>query len=315
MRISAKYLFEKAYGKFCIPAINISNPEQVHGLFSTSQKFQAPFIIQTTPAAREYAHPTMLLNYIKAAAEIYPDVVYAVHIDHGFESHIHDAISSGEYTSVMIDASHDPLEKNIERTKEIIALAHPKNISVEAELGVLSGIEDDLDINEENALYTDPSDVEYFVKNTNCDSLAVAVGTSHGAYKFSGGKGLRFDLLEEIQTKLPKFPIVLHGASTIDLEEVRRINNAGGGLQNNAKGISEEEVKRAIAYGVCKLNIATDLRLLWLRIFREFFRDNNGEWDHLKPGKQYMQELEHLLEQKFTMLGNKGKAHLYKYRV
>ena len=312
MRISAKYLFEKAYGKFCIPAINISNPEQVHGLFSTSQKFQAPFIIQTTPAAREYAHPTMLLNYIKAAAEIYPDVVYAVHIDHGFESHIHDAISSGEYTSVMIDASHDPLEKNIERTKEIIALAHPKNISVEAELGVLSGIEDDLDINEENALYTDPSDVEYFVKNTNCDSLAVAVGTSHGAYKFSGGKGLRFDLLEEIQTKLPKFPIVLHGASTIDLEEVRRINNAGGGLQNNAKGISEEEVKRAIAYGVCKLNIATDLRLLWLRIFREFFRDNNGEWDHLKPGKQYMQELEHLLEQKFTMLGNKGKAHLYK---
>ena len=312
MRISAKYLFEKAYGKFCIPAINISNPEQVHGLFSGSQKFQAPFIIQTTPAAREYAHPTMLLNYIKAAAEIYPDVVYAVHIDHGFESHIHDAISSGEYTSVMIDASHDPLEKNIERTKEIIALAHPKNISVEAELGVLSGIEDDLDINEENALYTDPSDVEYFVKNTNCDSLAVAVGTSHGAYKFSGGKGLRFDLLEEIQTKLPKFPIVLHGASTIDLEEVRRINNAGGGLQNNAKGISEEEVKRAIAYGVCKLNIATDLRLLWLRIFREFFRDHNGEWDHLKPGKQYMQELEHLLEQKFTMLGNKGKAHLYK---
>ena len=312
MRISAKYLFEKAYGKFCIPAINISNPEQVHGLFSTSQKFQAPFIIQTTPAAREYAHPTMLLNYIKAAAEIYPDVVYAVHIDHGFESHIHDAISSGEYTSVMIDASHDPLEKNIERTKEIIALAHPKNISVEAELGVLSGIEDDLDINEENALYTDPSDVEYFVKNTNCDSLAVAVGTSHGAYKFSGGKGLRFDLLEEIQTKLPKFPIVLHGASTIDLEEVRRINNAGGGLQNKAKGVSEEEVKRAIAYGVCKLNIATDLRLLWLRIFREFFRDHNGEWDHLKPGKQYMQELEHLLEQKFTMLGNKGKAHLYK---
>ncbi len=312
MRISAKYLFEKAYGKFCIPAINISNPEQVHGLFSTSQKFQAPFIIQTTPAAREYAHPTMLLNYIKAAAEIYPDVVYAVHIDHGFESHIHDAISSGEYTSVMIDASHDPLEKNIERTKEIIALAHPKNISVEAELGVLSGIEDDLDIDEENALYTDPSDVEYFVKNTNCDSLAVAVGTSHGAYKFSGGKGLRFDLLEEIQTKLPKFPIVLHGASTVDLEEVRRINNAGGGLQNNAKGVSEEEVKRAITCGVCKLNIATDLRLLWLRIFREFFRDHNGEWDHLKPGKQYMQELEHLLEQKFIMLGNKGKAYLYK---
>lgn len=312
MRVTTKYLFEKAYGKFCIPAINISNPEQVHGLFSTAQKLDAPFIVQTTPAAREYAHPKMLLNYINAAAEIYPDVVYAVHVDHGFESHIIDAINSGEYTSVMIDASHDPIEKNIERTKAIIALAHPKNISVEAELGVLSGVEDDLDIAEENALYTDPSDVDFFVKNTNCDSLAVAVGTSHGAYKFSGGNGLRFDLLEEIQKKLPKFPIVLHGASAVDLEEVKRINAAGGGLQNNAKGVSEEEVKRAIGFGVCKLNIATDLRLLWLRIFREFFRDHNGEWDHLKPGKQYMEELENLFEQKFTMLGNLNKANLYK---
>jgi len=312
VKVPAKYLFEKAYGKFCIPAINISNPEQVHGLFSAAQKFKAPFILQTTPAAREYAHPKMLLNYISAAAEIYPDVIYAVHVDHGFESHLHDAISSGAYTSVMIDASHDSIEKNIERTKAIITLAHPKNISVEAELGVLSGVEDDLDIDEANALYTNPSDVEYFVKSTNCDSLAVAVGTSHGAYKFSSGKGLRFDLLEEIQNRLPNFPIVLHGASTVDLEEVRRINEAGGGLQNNVKGVSEEEVKRAITYGVCKLNIATDLRLLWLRIFREFFRDHNGEWDHLKPGKQYMQELEYLLEQKFKMLGNIGKAHLYK---
>ena len=312
MKVPAKFLFEKAYGKFCIPAINISNPEQVHGLFSTAQKLQAPFIVQTTPAAREYAHPKMLLNYIKAAAEIYPNVVYAVHVDHGFESHIVDAINSNEYTSVMIDASHDSIEKNIERTKAVIALAHPKNISVEAELGVLSGVEDDLNIKEENALYTNPSDVEYFVKSTNCDSLAVAVGTSHGAYKFSGGKGLRFDLLEEIQNKLPRFPIVLHGASAIDLDEVKRINAAGGGLSNNAKGVSEEEVKRAITYGVCKLNIATDLRLLWVRIFREFFRDYNGEWDHLKPGKQYMQELENLLEHKFTMLGNLGKSHLYK---
>ena len=312
MKVTAKYLFETAYGKFCIPAINISNPEQVHGLFATAQKMQAPFIVQTTPAAREYAHPVMLLNYIKAAAKIYPEVLYAVHVDHGFESHLYEAIKSGEYTSVMIDASHDSIEKNIERTKAIIALAHPKNISVEAELGLLSGVEDDLDIDQENALYTNPEDVEYFVKETNCDSLAVAVGTSHGVYKFSGGKGLRFDLLEEIQNRLPQFPIVLHGASSVDLEEVKRINAAGGGLSNKAKGVSEEEIKRAITYGVCKINIATDLRLLWLRIFREFFRDHNGEWDHLKPGKQYMQELEDLLEQKFTMLGNIGKAKLYK---
>ena len=312
MKLPAKELFDKAYGKFCIPAVNISNPEQTHGLFAIAQKMQAPFIVQTTAAAREYAHPTMLLNYIKSAAQIYPDVVFAVHIDHGCENHIYSAINSGEYTSVMIDASHDKIEKNIERTKAIVAVAHPKNISVEAELGVLSGLEDDLDISEENALYTNPIDVEYFVKQTNCDSLAVAVGTSHGAYKFSGGKGMRFDLLEKIQNKVPKFPIVLHGASAIDPKEIKRINNAGGGLLNNARGITEEEVKKAITYGVCKLNIATDLRLLWVRIFREFFRDYNDEWDHLKPGKQYMKELEILFAKKFDMLGNSGKAKLYK---
>lgn len=312
MRVTSKYLFDKAYGKFCIPAINVSNPEQVHGLFSTAQKTKTPFIVQTTPAARDYAHPKMILNYIKAAAEIYPDVVYAVHIDHGMESHIINAIKSGEYTSVMIDASHDSLEKNILRTKKIVDLAHKNNISVEAELGVLSGVEDDLNIDEDNAMFTDPKDVVYFVKKTKCDSLAVAVGTSHGAYKFSGGKGLRLDLLEEIQNKLPQFPIVLHGASSIDLKEVRRINNAGGGLGENAKGISESEIRSAIYFGVCKINIATDLRLLWTRIFREFFRDENGEWDHLKPGKQYMEELEVLLEKKFRMLNAFGKARLYK---
>jgi len=311
MKVSAKYLFDKAYGKFCIPAINISNPEQVHGLFSTAQKLQAPFIVQTTPAARDYAHPKMLLNFISAAAQIYPDVVYAVHVDHGYEAHIIDAIQSNAYTSVMIDASHDALDENIKRTKAIIDIAHPKGISVEAELGVLSGVEDDLSVDEENALYTNPNDVEYFVNNTQCDSLAVAVGTSHGAYKFSGGKGLRFDLLEDIQKRVPQFPIVLHGASSIDLNEVKRINNAGGGLTNDAKGISNDEIKRAITLGVCKLNIATDLRLLWTRIFREFFRDHNGEWDHLKPGKQYMQELEGLLEQKFDTLNTIGKSKLY----
>lgn len=311
MRVPAKYLFDKAYGKFCIPAINISNPEQVHGLFAAAQKLQAPFIVQTTPVARDYAHPLMLLNYINSAAQIYPDVVYAVHVDHGVESHVYQAIDSGEYTSVMIDASHDPIEENIRRTKKVVALAHQKNISVEAELGVLSGMEDDLNVDEEMALYTNPEDVEYFVNETQCDSLAVAVGTSHGAYKFSGGNGLRFDLLEDIQKRLPGFPIVLHGASSIDLKEVQRINAAGGGLTNNTKGISEEEIKKAIDFGVCKLNIATDLRLLWTRIFREYFRDYNGEWDHLNPGKQYMEELEQLICQKFKMLNADDKAKLY----
>lgn len=312
MLVNSKKLFDVAYGKFCIPAINISNPEQVHGLFATAQKMQAPFILQTTPAAREYANPVMLLNYVKSAARIYPDVVFAVHVDHGYEEHVYDAIASGDYTSVMIDASHDPLEKNIERTKAIVNMAHAKNITVEAELGVLSGKEDDLDISEENALYTDPTEAQYFVEQTRCDCLAVAVGTSHGAYKFSGGKGLRLDLLQEIQTKLPEFPIVLHGASTIDQKEVARINAAGGGLLENAKGITEDEIRKSIGYGVCKLNIATDLRLLWTRIFREHFRDHSEDWDHLTPGKQYMEELEVLLSKKFELLGNAGKASLYK---
>lgn len=312
MKVNSSTLFEKAYGNFCIPAINISNPEQVTALFSAAQKHQAPFIVQTSPAAREYISAKMILSYVETASRIYTNVVYAVHLDHGNESHVHDAISSGQYTSVMIDASHDLLEQNIARTKKVVQQAHPKNISVEAELGVLSGVEDDLEVDEKNALFTNPNDVITFVKETNCDSLAVAVGTSHGAYKFFGGQGLRFDLLSEIQSNLPNFPIVLHGASQIDPEEIKRINSAGGNILNSAKGITDDEIKKAIGLGVCKLNIATDLRLLWTRIFREYFRDHSGEWDHLIPGKKYMDELEKLIHKKFRLLNCLNKNHLFK---
>ena len=253
----------------------------------------------------------MLLGYIKSAIDLHPNNVCAIHIDHGYESHIIDGINSGIYTSVMIDASHDPIEKNIQRTKLIVDKAHKKNISVEAELGILSGQEDDIDIDEQEAKFTNPEDVEYFVQKTNCDSLAVAVGTSHGAYKFSGGGKLRLDILRKIQERLPRFPIVLHGASTIDKNEVDRINNAGGSLKNNAKGVSDSDIKQAIKLGVCKINIATDLRLLWTRIFREFFRDSSGEWDHLKPGTKYMEELEILLEKKFKLLLCVEKNNLF----
>jgi fructose-bisphosphate aldolase class II len=312
LNVNAKTLFEKAYGNFCIPAINISNPEQATALFSIAQKHQAPFIVQTSPAAREYISAKMILSYIETASSNYPDVVYAVHLDHGNESHVHDAIVSGLYTSVMIDASHDPIEQNIARTKKVVQQAHSHNISVEAELGVLSGVEDDLEVSEKNALFTDPNDVVTFVEETHCDSLAVAVGTSHGAYKFSGGQGLRFDLLAEIQNKIPNFPIVLHGASQIDPDEIKRINNAGGNIMNSAKGITDEEIKKAIDLGVCKLNIATDLRLLWTRVFREYFRDHSGEWDHLIPGKKYMEDLEKLIHKKFTLLNCVNKNHLFK---
>jgi len=312
LKVNASTLFEKAYGNFCIPAINISNPEQVTALFSAAKKHQAPFIVQTSPAAREYISAKMILSYVETASRIYTDVVYAVHLDHGNESHVHDAIASGQYTSVMIDASHDSLEQNIARTKKVVQQAHSKNISVEAELGILSGVEDDLEVDEKNALFTDPNDVVTFVKETNCDSLAVAVGTSHGAYKFSGGQGLRFDLLSEIQSNLPNFPIVLHGASQIDPEEIKRINSAGGNILNSAKGITDDEIKKAIGLGVCKLNIATDLRLLWTRVFREYFRDHSGEWDHLIPGKKYMDELEKLIHKKFRLLNCLNKNHLFK---
>ena len=312
LKVNVNTLFEKAYGNFCIPAINISNPEQVTALFSAAQKHQAPFIVQTSPAAREYISAKMILSYVETASRIYTDVVYAVHLDHGNESHVHDAIASGQYTSVMIDASHDSLKQNIARTKKVVQQAHSKNISVEAELGILSGVEDDLEVDEKNALFTDPNDVVTFVKETNCDSLAVAVGTSHGAYKFAGGQGIRFDLLAEIQSKLPNFPIVLHGASQINPEEIKRINSAGGNILNSAKGITDDEIKKAIELGVCKLNIATDLRLLWTRVFREYFRDHSGEWDHLIPGIKYMDELEKLIHKKFRLLNCLNKNHLFK---
>ena len=269
--------------------------------------------------SKKFGVPKKTINFVFhggssekcTAIDLYPNNVCAIHIDHGYESHIIDGINSGIYTSVMIDASHDPIEKNIQRTKLIVDKAHKKNISVEAELGILSGQEDDIDVDEQEAKFTNPEDVEYFVQKTNCDSLAVAVGTSHGAYKFSGGGKLRLDILRKIQERLPRFPIVLHGASTIDKNEVDRINNAGGSLKNSAKGVSESDIKEAIKLGVCKINIATDLRLLWTRIFREFFRDSSGEWDHLKPGKKYMEELEILLEKKFKLLLCVEKNNLF----
>jgi fructose-bisphosphate aldolase, class II len=282
--------------------------EQVLGVFKAAKKFDSPVIIQTTPVARNYANPHVMAKMIKAVAEVYPDVVYALHLDHGFEDHIYDAINSEHYTSVMIDASHDPFYKNIERTKVVVEKAHAKEIAVEAELGVLSGVEDDLDVAKENSSYTQPEEVEEFVKATGCDSLAIAVGTSHGAYKFSGGQGLQFHILEEIQIRLPYFPLVLHGGSEVDPQEIRRINNAGGKLKTDSRGVSEAEMKKAISLGVCKINIATDLRILWTRIHREFFLNNPELFDPVIPGNLYMEAMQQFLEAKFELLGSVGKA-------
>ena len=226
MLVSPIALFEKCYGKFAIAALNVWSMEEILALFRAGVKADSPFIVQMTPVARNYAHGIMLVSMIKAAAKIYHKAVYAIHIDHGNEQHILDAIASGDFTSVMIDASHDPFSENVKRTKMIVEMAHKKGIAVEAELGVLSGVEDDLSVDEKNALYTQPEEVEAFVNNTGCDSLAVAIGTSHGAYKFSGGDGLQFDILREIQKRLPEFPLVLHGGSEVNIDEIQSINSA-----------------------------------------------------------------------------------------
>jgi len=283
--------------------------EQIHGLFSAAEKAKAPFIVQTTPIARNYAHPEMLISMISAASKVYPKTVFAIHLDHGTSEHAFQSIESGAYTSVMIDASHESFETNISITKEVVRKAHQKNIAIEAELGVLSGVEDDLIVEEKNKKYTHPDEVEEFVKQTNCDSLAVAVGTSHGAYKFSGAQGLQFDILEKIQEKLPEFPLVLHGGSAVNKEEIQRINAAGGQLGIDAKGVSDEELIKAIEYGVCKINIATDARLIWTRVNREFFKYSPAQFDPIIPGKSFMKAFESFNMEKFELLGSMGKAN------
>ncbi len=282
--------------------------EQVLGLFSAGERANAPFLVQITPVARNYANTRILTAMVEAASKIYPKATYAVHLDHGNEEHALDAITSNTYNSVMIDASHDEFDKNVERTKAIVLKAHKKNIAVEAELGILSGVEDDIDIDIKQARYTSSAEARSFVEQTNCDSLAVAVGTSHGAYKFSGNQRIQFDILEEIQQELPNFPIVLHGGSAVNEGEIKRINAAGGRLTENASGVVSEEIVKAIKYGVCKINIATDTRLLWTRVHREFFRDSPELFDPIIPGKQYMEAYEEFMLNKFDLFGATGKA-------
>jgi fructose-bisphosphate aldolase, class II len=302
MRVPIRKLYLQAYGKFGIGAFNVFNAEQIHGVFRGASMVNAPVIIQLTPVARDYLHPEMLESAIEAAEKIYPNVTFTVHLDHGNYDHCIKAIESGYYNSIMIDASHKQFEENILITSEIAGRAHAKGISVEAELGVLTGVEDNLSVEEKQALYTDPTQAEEFIRRTGCDSLAVAAGTSHGAYKFSGGQGLQLNILSDIQKRVPGFPLVLHGASAIPHEEVKRINNAGGKIKKDAKGTDDMELLTAIKYGVCKVNIATDMRLIWTRIHREFFRDSPEKFDMVIPGKEYMNALELFVSDKCTFL-------------
>lgn len=303
MIVTTKELFKAAYGKYAIGAYNINNLEQIVGLFRGNLQSQAPFIIQISKGARSYTNKIFLEGLIRSADQVFPEAIYAVHLDHGDEDSCYDCIDSGFYSSVMIDASHEDFEGNIATTRRVVNAAHAKGIVVEAELGQLGGVEEHVAVDEANAKLTDPNKAREFVERSGCDSLAVAIGTSHGAYKFSGSQGLRFDVLEEIQKRLPGFPLVMHGSSSVPQEEVERINAAGGQLKG-AKGVDENQFARAATLGVTKVNIDTDGRLVWTRVHREFFRDKPENFDLRPPGKVYMDEYAKFIAHKNEKLGS-----------
>ncbi|MBN2301876.1 MAG: ketose-bisphosphate aldolase [Lentisphaerae bacterium] len=306
MIVSTKALFKHAYGKYAVGAYNINNAEQTMGLFRGNVDSKAPFIIQLSKGARSYTDKRILEAMIRAADEIFPEAIFAVHLDHGDEAACMDCIASGFYSSVMIDASHEPFEQNIAITKRVVTAAHAKNIAVEAELGQLGGVEEDISVNEENAKLTDPKQVEEFVKKSGCDSLACAIGTSHGAYKFTGSQGLHFEVILAIQKLLPGYPLVMHGSSSVPQDEVQRINAAGGQLKG-AKGVDEAQITKAAPMGVTKVNIDTDGRLVWCRVHRESFRDDPANFDLRKPGTVFINEYAKYIAHKNKVLGSAGQ--------
>ncbi len=306
MIVTTKKLFEHAYGKYALGAYNVNNLEQIYGLFKGNLDSQAPFIIQISKGSRSYTNKLYLEGLIRAADQIYPEAVFAVHLDHGDEATCYDCIESGFYSSVMIDASSKPYEENIAITKRVVDAAHAKGIVVEAELGQLGGVEEHVAVDEANAKLTDPNQARDFVERTGCDSLAVAIGTSHGAFKFSGTQSLHFDVLARIQAELPGFPLVMHGSSSVPQEEVARINAAGGKLAG-AKGVDASQFRKAATLGVTKINIDTDGRLVWTRVHREFFRDYPEKFDLRDPGKIYIAEYAKFIAAKNDYLGSAGQ--------
>ncbi len=316
MIVTTNELFEHAYGDYAVGAYNINNLEQTVGLFRgnlgksksnddpVDESASAPFILQISRGARGYSDKRFLEAMIRTAAEVFPETVFAVHLDHGTEEACYDCIGSGFYSSVMIDASHHDLAENIEITRRVVDRAHEKGIVVEAELGQLGGVEEDI---VGSVCLTEPDQAVEFVEKSGCDSLAVAIGTSHGAYKFSGGQGLHFDVLQKIQQVLPdRFPLVMHGSSSVPKEWVDRINAAGGKMPSTS-GVPEDQYLPAAKLGVCKVNIDTDGRLVWCAIHRESFRDDPENFDLRPPGKLFMAAYADYIVHKNRMLGSAGR--------
>ena len=316
MIVTTKQLFQHAYGKYAVGAYNINNLEQTVGLFRgnlgkvkkneepVNAAKSAPFIIQISRGAREYSDKRFLEAMIRTADQVFPEAIFAVHLDHGTEEVCYDCIESGFYSSVMIDASHEEFKKNIEITRCVADRAHAKGIVVEAELGQLGGVEEDV---VGSVKLTDPTQAAEFIEKSGCDSLAVAIGTSHGAFKFSGKQGLHFDVLEKIQKVVPKnFPLVMHGSSSVPKEWVNRINAAGGKMKD-ASGVDENQYLPAAKMGVCKVNIDTDGRLVWCAIHRESFRDDPANFDLRPPGKLFMAAYAEYITHKNSKLGSAGQ--------
>ena len=306
MIVTTKELFAQAYGKYALGAYNINNAEQTMGLFRGCLDSKAPFIIQISKGARSYTNKLMLEGMIRAADQIFPDAIFAVHLDHGDEQTCYDCIESGFYSSVMIDASHEDFETNIATTKRVVDAAHAKGISVEAELGQLGGVEEHVSVSEDQAHLTDPKQAAEFIQRTGCDCLACAIGTSHGAFKFSGSQGLHFEIVKGIQELVPGYPLVLHGSSSVPQDEVERINAAGGSLKG-AKGVDPAQYLPAAKLGVCKINIDTDGRLVWTRVHREFFRDKPEVFDFRPVGKVFMEEYAKFIASRNELLGSAGQ--------
>ncbi len=306
--VTSKEMFKKAYkGGYAIGAFNVNNMEIIQGIVEAGKEENAPLILQVSAGARKYAQPVYLKKLVEAAVE-YSGLPIVLHLDHGDSFEICKACVDDGFTSVMIDGSKYPFEENIALTKKVVDYAHSKGVVVEAELGRLSGIEDAVSVSERDAAFTDPDEAVEFVERTGVDSLAIAIGTSHGAYKFKGEPRLDFERLEKISSMLPNFPLVLHGASSVPQEFVEICNKYGGQIPG-AKGVPEDMLRKAAEMGVCKINIDTDLRLAMTASIRKYLAENPSHFDprqYLGPGREAIKQM--VIHKMRDVLGCSGKA-------
>ncbi len=309
--VTTKEMFKKAYeGGYAVGAFNVNNMEIIQGITEAAGELKAPVILQVSKGARAYANHTYLVKLVEAAAQENPDIPIALHLDHGDSFELCKSCIDGGFTSVMIDASSKPFAENIELTKRVVEYAHDHGAVVEAELGTLAGVEDDVVVEHGAEMFTRPEEVEEFVTKSGCDSLAIAIGTSHGAYKFKPGTKpqLRFDVLEECAKRLPGFPIVLHGASSVPQNFVAEINQYGGSMPG-AIGIPEEQLAQAAKLAVCKINIDSDIRLAMTASVRKYFAEHPDHFDprqFLKPARQAVKDM--VAHKIVNVLGCNGKA-------